>query len=347
MPVTHFITHKLEKEAKALGASVVCSESEAFHEEYAAKVMSQLRTIFIGRASKRYGELSTESPQLKGLMRDWLENKQSFVSLTQRITKLFAESLDNTSLEVDGYLAFIAEQLADGDRFYIYLIREKTSVALDDSDGLTQTRFIDFSNTGFSLCLDTSALMQDNSKKYATFSYGRGEKALQNTFVEFSGFTDSVNTEQETQEFLKIVEKYAKQLPEEQANETRSKVVDFCMEQDKYGAAVEFHAISQELDESEPEKFVSFLKQERELSRTSSDGEESGIVVEKTEFIPDRKSLKNYVRYSGKNKDVTLSFSAIALGQDIQFNQESETLLLKNLPTRLLKQLKEELEQNQ
>ena len=62
----------------------------------------------------------------------------------------------------------------------------------------------------------------------------------------------------------------------------------------------------------------------------------------KSEFIPDRKSLKNYIRFSGKNKDVTLSFAATALGGDIQFDASSDSLVIKNLPSRLLKQLKKQ-----
>ncbi|GAA6133245.1 nucleoid-associated protein YejK [Oceaniserpentilla sp. 4NH20-0058] len=342
MPVTHFITHQIDKDPKAPRAIVNCSEKDEFQEDYATRVMVQLRNTFIGRASKRYGEFGSEVPHFKGLMLDWLNNKQTFTSLTQRLTKLFCETLDNTQLEVDGYLAFLAEQLADGDRFYVYHIREKSNVALNENKELIETRFIDFSNTGFALCLDTTLLQQPESKKYLSFSYGRGEKALQNAFLEFTGFKDSVNVEQETEEFLKIVEQYAQQLPDEEANETRSKIVDYCMEQDKYGSTVEFKALSSELDESSPDKFENFIKEKRIEIRSQNPEQQDTIVEDKKEFIPDRKSLRNYVRFSGKNKDVTLSFSAMALGNDIQFDATKETLIISNLPARLLKQLKQE-----
>lgn len=67
-----------------------------------------------------------------------------------------------------------------------------------------------------------------------------------------------------------------------------------------------------------------------------------GEEVIKAELIPDRKSLKNYLRYSGKNKEVTLSFAATALGADISFDPAENSLTIKNLPSRLLKQLKPE-----
>jgi len=190
--------------------------------------------------------------------------------------------------------------------------------------------------------VDTTALQQGDAKKYLSFSYGRGEKALQNLFCEFTGFSDTINVEQETQEFLQIVEAYTKELPEEEANETRTKVVEFCMEQDKYGAAVEFKALSSELDGQAPQKFEQFVQQKRQEIRQANPDQAEVEVLEKTEFIPDRKSLKNYIRYSGKNKDVTLSFSAMALGNDVVFDKHTNSLTITNLPTRLLKQLKQE-----
>ena len=84
------------------------------------------------------------------------------------------------------------------------------------------------------------------------------------------------------------------------------------------------------------------MQQKRQEIRQANPEQAQVEVSEKTEFIPDRKSLKNYIRYSGKNKDVTLSFSAMALGGDVQFNQSNNSLMITNLPARLLKQLKQE-----
>ena len=345
MPVTHFITHQITKEGPQDGAKISLCDTEPTIDDYANKVMSQLRSIFIGRAGKRYGRFNPETAQIKALTLDWLNDKQSFLSFSQTLAKYFATHLDNSPLEMDGYIAVIAEEIADGDRLYIYHLREKTNVAFNSSMELTETRFIDFSNTGFALCINTGVLKGDEEEKYLSYSYGRGEKALQNSFSEFIGFTDTVNVEQETQEFLQIVNEYTKNLSDEQAVETRAKVVDYCMEQDKYGAPVEFKAISQEIDEREPEKFEKFIVEKREQARSvSADSSETATISEevRNEFIPDRKSLKNYVRFSGKNKDVTLSFSAASLGGDVQFNSANNSLVIKNLPARLLKQLQQD-----
>jgi len=345
MPVTHFITHQITKSGPQDGAKVVLSPSEPALDDYANKVMSQLRSIFISRAGKRYGRFNPEAAQVKSLTLDWLQDRQSFLTFSQSLVKYFSTHLDNSPLEMEGYIAIIAEEIADGDRLYIYHLREKTNVALNSNMELTETRFIDFSNTGFALCINTGVLKQDDQEKYLSYSYGRGEKALQNAFSEFIGFTDTINVEQETQEFLNIVNEYTKSLTDAEAVETRAKVVDYCMEQDKYGAPVEFKAISQEINEREPEKFEKFIVEKREQARAQTPDSEIGSSISeevRNEFIPDRKSLKNYVRFSGKNKDVTLSFSAASLGSDVQFNAVNNSLMISNLPARLLKQLQQD-----
>lgn len=346
MPVTHFITHQITKAGPQDGAQLSLCDTEPTLDDYASRVMSQLRTIFIGRSGKRYGRFNPEAPQIKALTLDWLNDKQSFLSFSQTLAKYFASHLDNSPLEMEGYLAVIAEEIADGDRLYVYHLREKTNVALNSNMELTETRFIDFSNTGFALCINTGVLKGDEEEKYLSYSYGRGEKALQNSFSEFIGFTDTVNVEQETQEFLQIVNEYTKNLSDEEAVETRAKVVDYCMEQDKYGAPVEFKAISLEINEREPEKFEKFITEKREEARAvSADSSDDSVSISaevRNEFIPDRKSLKNYVRFSGKNKDVTLSFSASSLGGDVKFNGVTNSLEISNLPARLLKQLQQD-----
>jgi nucleoid-associated protein len=347
MPVTHFITHQITKAGPQDGAQVVLNDALSTVDDYANKVMSQLRSIFISRAGKRYGRFNPDAPQVKALTLDWLHGRQTFLTFSQALAKYFASHLDNSPLEMDGYVAVIAEEIADGERLYIYHLREKTNVAFNNNMELTETRFIDFSNTGFALCINTGVLKDDDQEKYLSYSYGRGEKALQNLFSEFIGFTDTINVEQETQEFLQIVNEYTKSLSDEDAVETRAKVVEYCMEQDKYGAPVEFKAISQEINEHEPQKFEKFITEKREEARSANAGDvdETGLQVSaevRNEFIPDRKSLKNYVRFSGKNKDVTLSFSAAALGGDVQFNGVNNTLVIANLPARLLKQLQQD-----
>lgn len=350
MPITHFITHKIQKAPKQPGAVLEMCEEQVSTNEYAQSVMNQLKGIFIQRASKRYGRFDVDNSTFRALLQNWLADQQSFVSFSQTLAKYYAEKMDMTDLEIEGFLAFIVEELADGQRFYIFHLRERNNLALNANMEIVYTQLIDFSNTGFAMCLDTTEFSANSADEYLTFSFGRGDKAVQNMFMEFCGFTDTVNTEQETKEFLEIVDLYTQTLPDKAAQETRDHILDYCVEQDKHGETVEYEVLSSQLDEQAPKKFQEFVlekRQEKRLNQAiSAAGEISdntlGSALVKNEFIPDRKSLKNYIRFSGKNKDVTLSFAASALGGDIQFDASSDSLVIKNLPARLLKQLKKQ-----
>jgi nucleoid-associated protein len=362
MPVIHFVSHQINKETQKPAAMVTTTANEAEIDDYCHLVMSQLKGIFVQRASKRYGCFNPEVTRFKGLTLNWLNDQQSFLSWSKKISEQFADMMDNTELEIDGYLAFAVEELADSDKLYVFHLREKSNICLTSDMQFSESRALDFSNTGFVLCIDITELKKEQAEgkrsdeKYFTFSFGRGDKATQKLFSDFAGFIDTLDTEQETQEFLEIVEEYAQTLPESESAETKTKVIEYCVEQDKQGETVEFKTLSGQLNSSAPEKFEQFValkKRERRQTRPRSEStmndapEQSselahGESVIKAELIPDRKSLKNYLRYSGKNKEVTLSFAATALGSDISFDPSENSLTIKNLPSRLLKQLKPE-----
>ena len=363
MSLKHFVTHQISKESKDPAATLVSSEQEADLEHdslahFYAQTSAQLKGVFTQRSGKRYGVFHPEITQVRALIQDWQADRQTFIALTRRISKQFANSLDNSELAIEGYLAFFLEQLADSDRLYIFHLRRKTSVSINPDMTLTETHYLDFSNTGFGVMLNLTDWLADDDSKYLTFSFGRGDKPVQNHFAECIGFTDTLNTAAETEAFLEIVDQFSHTLPPEQGFECKAKVVDYCMEQDMRGEPVVFEELADYLSneiKAEPAKAFSHYiidkQKERQAEARQSlspeqlaaQGASTEVVAEaiKTELIPDRKKLKGFIRYSGKNKDLSLSFSASMLEkQEIVFDGVSNELRITKVPESLLKQLK-------
>ena len=365
MTIRHFVTHHISKESNDPAATLQCSEHEADldneqSERFYSQATSQLKGILTQRGSKRYGAFHPEVTLVRAQIQDWKGERQSFLALTRRISQHFANSLDNTQFAIDGYLAFIYEELADSDRLYLFHLRRKTSVSINADMTLTETHYIDFSNTGFGMMLNLTDWLVQEEAKYITFSYGRSDKPTQNQFAEFVGFTDTLDTAAETEEFLQIIDEFSQNLPAEQSYEYKSKVVDYCMEQDKRGEPVDFTDLADYVEsqmESKPESrsgedfshYIVEKQKERQASKPAltpeqmaEQGASTTDVAEaiKTELIPDRKKLKSFIRYSGKNKDISLSFSAAMLEQDIVFDGVNNRLQINKLPESLVKQLK-------
>ena len=146
-------------------------------------------------------------------------------------------------------------------------------------------------------------------------------------------------------------------MPEEQAFEYKSKVVDYCIEQDLRGEPVVFEELenhlASETNTKPAEAFSHYViekKKERRKQPLPANATPEELIAAgaptadvadavKAELIPDRKKLKGFIRFSGKNKDLSLSFSAALLGKDIEFNPANKSLLIHKVPESFLKQL--------
>lgn len=159
MSLRHFITHKISKETQEPAATLQCSEHETDLNDDAvahfyAQTAAQLKNVLAQRSGKRYGEFHPEITFVRAQIHDWLHERQSFIALTRRLSSHFTSALDNTELSIDGYLAFFVDELVDSNRLYVFHLRRKSSVMINADMTLTETHYLDFSNTGFGMMLN-------------------------------------------------------------------------------------------------------------------------------------------------------------------------------------------------
>ncbi len=129
---------------------------------------------------------------------------------------------------------------------------------------------------------------------------------------------------EETREFLDIIDQYAETIPEEKVREYKSQVLDYCVEQDRVGQPVVFEEISTQLDEKQPQQFSNFISENQQLP--------------KPEIRTDRSSLKRYIRFFGRDKNMSISFSADMFGENIVYDEQAGTLTIKEIPKSLRQQ---------
>ena len=110
-----------------------------------------------------------------------------------------------------------------------------------------------------------------------------------------------MNVTADTSEFLNIVEAYAEQLPEEKSKGIQKPGGRFLHGAGKSGEPVVYKELSYYLDEAEPARFESFVREHQETPRD--------------ELIPDKNQLRKYVRFSGRSKDLSIQFAAELLGR--------------------------------
>ena len=83
--------------------------------------------------------------------------------------------------------------------------------------------------------------------------------------------------------------------------------------------------LSFQVDQKEPTRFSQFA-QERQTDPID-------------EIHTDRARLKRYVRFSGRDKNLSISFSSDRFGEGIVYDTDSESLIIKDIPKSLKQQL--------
>jgi len=151
------------------------------------------------------------------------------------------------------------------------------------------------------------------------------------------GFDEKRDIAKETETFLETVSQYTEALPEEVASHTRKQVVEYCLEQESAGKPVAFEALATHVQEQMPStEQVAYTPPPRLDQYMNAAGPSS-----KPELIPDKTQMRNYIRISGRNELLSMSFASSCLGDSIVYDAQTDSLTIKSLPpslkTKLLK----------
>ncbi len=328
MPISSFIAHQIDRHNAAEASTVSFRDQPMDLDDHASQLLNEVKQVFSTRTAKRYGQFDPERGDnpLPGLLQELRKEKITFVAFSRKLTEDFVMALDAVEAPFAGHLLFWLETNADAEWLYLVHLQHQVGLVINNRLEISQTEYADLAHVGFSARINLTHWQDQLSEKYLTVSRNRGDRFVQDVFLGWVGFTDTVNVKAETNEFLNIVEAYADQLPEEKSKEYKSRLVEFCMEQDKQGEPVVYKELSYYLDEAEPERFANFVQEKQEQPRE--------------DLIPDKSQLRKYVRFAGRNKDLNVQFAAELLGSQVEFDPVNETLLIRGLPKPLLQQLK-------
>ncbi|MNP49706.1 Nucleoid-associated protein YejK [compost metagenome] len=118
----------------------------------------------------------------------------------------------------------------------------------------------------------------------------------------------------------------AEDLADDTASEKSHDLVAYAQAQDKIGEPISLDELSELLDEDRPKTFADFIR--------------AGDYGISESFAADKRTLNQYRRYTGRAEGMSISFEAHLLGKRVEFDQDSASLIIKNLPTQLIDQLK-------
>ncbi len=337
MALTSIIAHRIYRHSPG-SAFELQLRDEAFASDGKLEELAyELKTQFIRKGGKSYGRFSDELGEfpLPAWLRDYREERLIFISFTHKAMQQFQQALEKAESLLDAYVFFVEEKLEIGDTLSVYLVEHQSGLYLDSELAVDGSFFLDTSGFNLAAKIQLNDSTSGDSNTYLTLMRSRSDKDIADAFTQFIAFTDKQDIKQETAEFLQIVDNFSQTLDETTAKITRTKVVDYGLEQNKAGKPVTIAALSSNLAEEvksyEPERFVRYV--------------ENSKPDLKPEFIPHAGQIRSYVRISGRNDSLSMSFASECLGREIEYDAANDVLTIKNLPSslkaRLIKHLKE------
>lgn len=323
MPLSHCIVHAVRRAGTEARVETTLREQALPITSYLEELVRELKHAYVSKAGKQYGQFHHDFSMsvVSQWLREFREDKMSFERFTLKATEHFQSLLSETEAVVDGHLLFAIDSLADGDSLYVFLILHNEGVYLDGDLTLQTSRFLDVRGVLLGAKVDMTAWTGEEESSYLSVLRARGDKDLTDQFWKWIGFADQRDITAETTAFLDVVSAYSETLEAEEAQTYRHKIVDYCLEQDKRGAPVVIRDLSEHVSDSEPEKFVRFVKERNQEAPE--------------QLIPDRRQLKQYVRISGRNDLLSMSFAAECLGETIVYDKDNDSLIIRNLPAPL------------
>ena len=329
MSLQHCIIHHLRRVAPGHAVETHCAETTLVTEDTVVSLFEQVKFSFLRAAQKQFGFFNTErhSP-LPGWLRDYHTSKLSFFTLSTLLTTHLAGQLNAVDEPFDCHLLISIETVLDEPVLNLIWLEHRQAPVIGSDLRVDEARYVDTGRVAYGLRLHFNEWLEEQTPKYLALLTVRGNKALSQTFEQFSNFSAGLDLKQDTQRFLSIVDAYTQQLPEDKCTPTRNSIMDYCVQKNAQGAPIVVDELSRQLNQQSPSEFATFVGQQQE---------------QPTPVIhTDRSTLKRYVRFFGRDRDMSISFSADRFGDDVRFDKSSGALTLHKLPKALKAQLLEE-----
>lgn len=330
------IAHRIQRDNPTL-ATKINLRSNIFSIDGAPEELAyELKIQFIRKGGKHYGRFSPETAEFP--FSAWLteirQDRLSFESFTKKVVEHFKMAIDQCESFIDAYLFFTLEAIEAGEFLSIYVVEHMSGLYLDSDLNISASNHLDTSGFTLAAKINIKEWEEGESATYLTLMRARGDKDISDTFTQVVGFSDKHDIKSDTIDFLKTVDQFSETLDAQTAKTTRLKAVSYCLEQNKAGKAVAIadlsENLSQEIKSYKPDHFTKYV--------------ESTKPETKKEFIADSGQLRNYVRISGRNDSLSMSFASDCLGNEIVYDEQNDILTIKNIPSalkaRLLKHLK-------
>lgn len=331
MPIRQAIVHLIDKKPDGNPAILHTRDSALDESDALNNLMSDLNDAYNARQGKGWGLFHPESGAhpLSGWLNKYLGNEQDFVAFTKVAVEHLTKLMEESNLSVGGHVIFAHYQQGMTEYLTIALLHHSDGVSVGDDLGVSQTRHLDLGQLHLAARINLSEWKNnEKSRQYISYTKGKNGKKASEYFRDFIGCQEGIDGPGETRTLLKAFSDYVEKedLPEESAREKTHALVDYATSQTKLGEPISLEELSGLVDEDQPRAFYDHIR-----------NKDYGLSPE----IPaDKRTINQFRRFTGRAEGLSISFESHLLGSKIEYDESNGTLLIRQVPTQLIDQLK-------
>lgn len=294
-----------------------------------AHLVEQLHLAYNGKPAKGYAAFSADKDQqVQQALYDWQQQTSDFIVLANTATTALENQLVAHQLTESGHLLISHYRYLASDYLLFCLLGSKDHFSLTDELELATSRHLDIARMQLAARFDLTEYAANREQgKYISFIRGRAGRKVADFFLDFLGCEESTDARANSKVVLASVEEYfsAAEFDTDEKNEARKQVYSYCEERAKAGQDVVLADLSAVVDGHEQQGFARYC-------------EEQQLQVAE-QFPVEVKELKNLVKFSGQGGGLSLSFDQKLLGDRVQYDAHTDSLLIKGTPPNLRDQL--------
>ncbi|MDH3355618.1 MAG: nucleoid-associated protein [Chromatiales bacterium] len=290
------------------------------------QLLAEMKRSFLARISREHGSFSAEKGEtgFADELNKFLDKNANFLEMATALSQKFETLIESLKLEFDAHLLFFVEKSPGNHFFYLFVAGMNEALTIDSELQITTSHSIDTSTSLHGIKIDLMEWKEYENYAYISLLAPR-QREMADLFYQFTGFVNGIDKREQTLAFLSGIENFSQTIPEEQQKDYRTKVVDYCVERDEMDEPVDLSVLAREVEGIDRDAFVSAMS-----DYTPED---------ERQLMVDRRSLRQYVKFAGRERDLAISFSAHQLNNRVKYDAHSDTLSIKGLPNALRKQL--------
>jgi nucleoid-associated protein len=331
MPIRHLIIHHIDKKPDGNPSVLTLSQAELPENKETENLLSDLNDAYNAKQGKAWGFFKGDcgAYPLSGWLKSFVQTQSDFTTLASQSVEHLQKLMEESNLSTGGHVVFAHYNQGMTDYLVIALVHHAEGIAITDSLSVEPAMHVDLKQLHLGARINLSEWQNNsNSKQYISFLSGKNGKKASDYFRDFLGCQEGVDGPSETRTLLKAFSDFveSEDMPEQAAREKTDTLVSYANTQAKIGSTISLDELSGLIDEEHPKAFYDHVR-----------NKDYGL---SHEIPPDKRTLKQFQRFTGRAEGLSISFEAHLLGGQIKFDEARDILIIRKVPTQLKDQLK-------